>query len=102
MINLDAYLARIGYTGAREATAETLAAIHARHAASIPFENLDVILGRGIQIDPAAIERKLVTDQRGGYCFEQNALLASALQELGFSVTPLLGRVRWQIPTETS
>jgi N-hydroxyarylamine O-acetyltransferase len=102
MIDLDAYLARIGYSGPRDATPATLAAIHRQHARSIPFENLDVLLGRGIRIDAASIERKLVGDRRGGYCFEQNHLLSSALQALGFRVTPLMARVRWQVPAEAS
>ncbi|MEO7598769.1 MAG: arylamine N-acetyltransferase, partial [Opitutus sp.] len=52
------------------------------------------------EIDLASIERKLVAGRRGGYCFEQNALLGAALQALGFAVTPLMARVRWQIPAE--
>jgi N-hydroxyarylamine O-acetyltransferase len=101
MIDLDAYLARIGYEGSREPTAATLSSIHEHHARSIPFENLDVVLGRGIRIDPISIERKLVNERRGGYCFEQNNLLAAALRALGFQVLPLMARVRWQIPEGT-
>lgn len=101
-IDLDAYFARIGYTGDWAVTYATLAEIHARHAQTIPFENLDILLGRRIAIDLPAIERKLVQDCRGGYCFELNALLGAALRALGFSVAPLIGRVRWQIPAETA
>jgi N-hydroxyarylamine O-acetyltransferase len=99
---LDAYLARIGYAGPRTPSFATLAGIHARHAQTIPFENLDILLGRRIAIDLPAIERKLVHDRRGGYCFEQNALLGAALHTLGFAVTPLIGRVRWQIPADVA
>lgn len=98
--NLDAYFARIGYQGSREPSWATLAGIHARHAQTIPFENLDILLGRRIAIDLPSIERKLVHDHRGGYCFEQNALLGAVLRALGFTVTPLIGRVRWQIPAD--
>lgn len=101
-IDLDAYLARIGYTGPRTATYATLAGVHAHHAQTIPFENLDILLGRRIAIDLPSIERKLVHDRRGGYCFELNALLGAALRALGFTVAPLIGRVRWQIPAETA
>ena len=100
--DLEAYLARIGYAGSRAATADVLGAIHAAHAASIPFENLDILLGRTIATDLPAITRKLVHDRRGGYCFEQNALLGAALRALGFTVAPLLGRVRWQVPAEVA
>lgn len=61
---------------------------------SIPFENLDIHLGREIRIDIGGITTKLVDARRGGYCFEMNALFAHVLESLGFSVTRLLGRVR--------
>ena len=70
--DLDAYLARIAYAGPREATIATLTALHTAHVVAIPFENLDILLSRGIDLDLAALERKLVTERRGGYCFEQN------------------------------
>ena len=98
--NLDAYFARIGYTGPRDVSLATLDGIHQRHAQTIPFENLDIQLGRRIAVDLPSIERKLVHDRRGGYCFEHNTLLAAVLHALGFSVSALLGRVRWQIPPE--
>lgn len=98
--DLDAYLTRVGYDGPRTVTLETLSAIQTCHSASIPFENLDVLLGRGIRIDLPSIEQKLIRDRRGGYCFEQNHLLAAALQAVGFAVTPLIARVRWQVPED--
>ena len=57
--------------------------LHARHPAAIPFENLDVLLGRPIIARPAALEAKLVYGGRGGYCFEHNTLMAAALEALG-------------------
>jgi len=65
-INLDSYFARIGYRGAREASLASLRALHALHPLAIPFENLDVIRGMGVHLDLPSIERKLVSDQRGG------------------------------------
>lgn len=99
-LDLAAYFARTGYTGPRAPTLAALHAITAHHAAAIPFENLDVLLGRGINLDPAALERKLVHDRRGGYCFEQNGLLLAVLGALGYRVAPLSARVRWQRPRE--
>jgi N-hydroxyarylamine O-acetyltransferase len=92
--DLEAYLGRIGYAGARAATAAVLDAVHLAHASTVPFENLDIHLGRGIRLDLESLQAKLVRDRRGGYCFEQNTLLAAALSALGFAVTPLLARVR--------
>lgn len=98
--NLDAYFARTGYTGPRAPTLATLHGIVAAHAQAIPFENLDVLLGRGINLDLAVIEQKLIHQKRGGYCFEQNTLLLSVLTALGFQAKPISARVRLQRPRD--
>lgn len=85
--DLDAYLARIGYDGPRTVSQETLAAIHKSHAFSIPYENIDVYLGRPVDQDIVRIFDKIVRSGRGGWCYELNGLLGWALGELGFSVT---------------
>lgn len=90
---LDAYLNRIGLAGPPAATEDGLAQVHLRHGEVIPFENLDILLGRGISLQPEDVFEKLVTRGRGGYCFEQNGLLFRALLSLGFTVRPLLARV---------
>ncbi len=99
-MKLDAYFNRIGYWGLRVPTIAVLQEIVLAHACSIPFENLDVLLDRGISLDEEAVERKLVDDCRGGYCFEQNSLLMRALSEIGFSVSPLSARVRVKLPRD--
>lgn len=100
MFDLDAYLARIGYTGPRSPTLEGLHALTAAHAQAIPFENLDVLLGRGVDLAPDAVFDKLVRRRRGGYCFEQNGLFLAALTALGFHAVPLSARVRIDRPRE--
>jgi N-hydroxyarylamine O-acetyltransferase len=99
-MNLDAYFARIGYTGPRTPVLATLHAIAAHHTAAIPFENLDVLLNRPPKLDPASLEQQLVHARRGGYCFQQNGLLLQVLGALGFQVTPLSARVRLQRPRD--
>ena len=94
-LDLDAYLRRVEYAGPRDATAGTLAALHRAHVTHIPFENLDVILGRAIGLDLASLQAKLVAGRRGGYCFEHNLLFAAVLRAFGFSLTQLAARVRW-------
>ncbi|MGC1270576.1 MAG: arylamine N-acetyltransferase [Croceibacterium sp.] len=79
-----------------------LAAIVAAHRLAIPFENLDIPLRRGIRIDPPSIAAKLLDARRGGYCFEQNGLLLSALQAFGFIGRPLLARVRLGLPNDAT
>jgi N-hydroxyarylamine O-acetyltransferase len=101
---LDAYLARIGVPAAQAARPDldALAAILWGHVRSIPFENLDILLGEPIRIDLPSVIAKLVERRRGGYCFEQNTLLAAALGEVGFAVTPLAARVRWMATAPTA
>jgi N-hydroxyarylamine O-acetyltransferase len=94
-LDLDAYLARIGYAGEREPTLAVLEALHLRHASTVPFENIDIQLGRPILLDLKSLQRKIVEERRGGYCFEQNTLLAAALRALGLRVTTLAARVRY-------
>jgi N-hydroxyarylamine O-acetyltransferase len=96
--DLDAYCARIGYSGARRPTLDTLAAIHLHHAQAIPFENLNPLLRWPVRLDPQSLQQKLVREGRGGYCFEQNLLLSHALKGLGFQVIGLAARVLWNAP----
>jgi N-hydroxyarylamine O-acetyltransferase len=89
MLDLDAYLARIGLRGR-----PGLAQLHRAHVTSIPFENLDPQRGVPVSLVPADLERKLVAGRRGGYCFEHNLLLKAALEALGAEVDLFLARVR--------
>ena len=97
-MDLDAYCRRIGLDGPLAPDQATLDRVVFHHATSVPFENLDVLAGLGIRLDPEAIEEKIVHRRRGGYCFEQNALLMGALEAIGFQVTPMAARVRLQQP----
>jgi len=97
-IDLEAYFRRIGYAGPRGAGPAVLSALAEAHASAIPFENLDVLLGKPILLDLASLEAKLVSDRRGGYCFEQNTLFQAVLLALGFPVTALAARVRVGAP----
>jgi len=92
-LDLDGYLERVGYRGPRDASIETLHALHLAHATSIPFENLDILLGRSISLDLESLQRKLIAERRGGYCFEQNMLFRAGLRSLGYRITSLQGRV---------
>jgi len=96
--DIDAYCARIGFAGPREPTLDTLRALHLAHSVAIPFENLDARLGRAVPVELAAIERKLVGERRGGWCFEHNLLFRAVLQGLGFEVAGLAARVLWGRP----
>ncbi|MHC0433572.1 arylamine N-acetyltransferase family protein [Streptomyces sp. O3] len=93
-LDLDAYLARVGYDGPREPTAQTLQRLHRAHMTAFCFENIDIALGRRVAIDIDSIQHKLLRTGRGGYCYETNLLFAAALDRLGFPVTRLLSRIR--------
>ncbi|WP_226646630.1 arylamine N-acetyltransferase family protein [Microbulbifer variabilis] len=97
-IDLHKYFERIGYFNTPSLDLGTLKSILTQHIRTLPFENVTSFLGCPVNIDLAAIEQKLVNQQRGGYCFEQNALLRAVLQQIGFTVTGLAARVLWQTP----
>ncbi|HTQ35803.1 MAG TPA: arylamine N-acetyltransferase [Steroidobacteraceae bacterium] len=99
-MNVDAYLRRTGYAGPREPTRAMLGELVQRHAQAIAFENVDAFLGRRVSLDPVDVERKLVREGRGGWCFEQNLLFGEVLRELGFKATDLAGRVLWNRPSD--
>ena len=94
------YFERIGYSGQPNVTIKTLKEIHAAQVFSIPFENLAIHESKNInnlndfiQLDEVSIFKKLVIDKRGGYCHENNELLALALIQIGFKVERLAARV---------
>jgi len=100
--DLAPYFERIRWRGAAAPTHATLAGVLAGHMAAIPFENFDVLLGRGIRLDLASVTRKLVHARRGGYCFEHGTLLAAALEAAGFEVTRHTARVTVIAPRHES
>ncbi len=90
---LDDYFARIGLRGPLRQDIETVAAIHRAHITAIPYETLELQLGRENLLDESAFVDKLVRRLRGGWCYEMNGLLTAALRELGFPVTRIGGAV---------
>lgn len=92
--DLDAYLRRIGIVDLAHPSVEQLRTLHDAHVSAIPFENLDVLLGRPPSLELDDLMDKLVHQRRGGYCYEQNLVLGAALERLGYNVTRLAGRIR--------
>lgn len=89
----ERWLIRIGYSGGRSPTLETLRALVFAHAHAISYESLDIMLGRVPKLDAASLQRKMIDGGRGGYCFEQNTLFRAGLRSLGYKLTSLQGRV---------
>jgi N-hydroxyarylamine O-acetyltransferase len=92
-LDVPAYLGRLGYAGALAPTASTLGALQLAHLYAVPFENLDIHLGRPLRLERPALFDKIVARRRGGFCYELNGLFAALLEALGFSVTYLSARV---------
>jgi N-hydroxyarylamine O-acetyltransferase len=92
-LEIGAYLQRINHVGEVRPTETTLFSLHRAHMFAVPFENLDIHLGRKIVCDEARFLHKIVTERRGGFCYELNGAFAALLRALGFQVTLLSARV---------
>jgi N-hydroxyarylamine O-acetyltransferase len=92
-MDVSTYLDRIQYSGPIDPSSEVLRAIHRAHLFTVPFENLDIHLGREIICDEARFLHKIVDERRGGFCYELNGAFAALLRELGFQVTLLAAGV---------
>ncbi|MBD1876609.1 arylamine N-acetyltransferase [Nodosilinea sp. FACHB-131] len=107
-LDLKAYFDRIGcghlgnalQEGKLAPTLDTLKAIQQGHTSTIAFENLSSFFHQPVSLALEDLQQKLIHDQRGGYCFEQNLLLRSVLVDLGFQITNLAARVRWNLPKD--
>jgi arylamine N-acetyltransferase len=98
-LDLNGYFDRINYRGATEPNLQVLQDLMTAHTGSIPFENLDPLMGVPVaDLSPKALTDKLVHRRRGGYCYEQNGLMGYVLAEIGFRVRRLAGRVIWMLP----
>jgi N-hydroxyarylamine O-acetyltransferase len=86
-------LSRIGYGGPLEPNIETLRALQLSFLLTVPFENLDIHLGKEIVLLSENIFEKMVTMRRGGVCFERNILFHDLLTALGFRVEVLSARM---------
>jgi N-hydroxyarylamine O-acetyltransferase len=101
-VDLDAYFARIAWSGSTRPDYETLAGVLSAHMSRVPFENIDVLLGRPVRLDLHGLQSKLVQAHRGGYCFEQATLFAAVLEQLGFAPRRHTARVVVYLPRHES
>ncbi|KFC64312.1 Arylamine N-acetyltransferase [Devosia sp. LC5] len=97
-VNLNAYFERIGFAGSIAPSLATLELLHELHPAAIPFENLNPLLGLPVALDQQSLEKKLLGEKRGGYCFEHNMLFKRILAELDYAVRGLAAKVLWNNP----
>jgi len=92
-LDVKEYLKRIGFAGSVKPNSDVLRRLHRQHMLTVPFENLDIHLGKPIVLDTRSFYRKIVEERRGGYCYELNGCFAWLLRQLGFKVTMLSARV---------
>ncbi len=97
-LNLDAYLERIEYGGEVRPGYAALAGLLRAHMSNVPFEYLDVLLGRRVRLDLDGLQQKLVRARRGGYCFEHVTLFAAVLEALEFQPVRHTARVTVFVP----
>jgi arylamine N-acetyltransferase len=101
-LDLNGYFERINYRGAADPNLDVLQDLVTAHTRTIPFENLDPLMGVPVDdLGPEALTDKLVYRRRGGYCYEQNGLMGYVLAEIGFRVRRFAGRVTWTLPPDT-
>ena len=93
VLTVENYLRRISFHDDIRIDQSTLAGLHRKHIQSVPFENLDIHYGRKIRLDLRKLENKIVTNKRGGFCYELNGLFCALLRELGFDVQMISARV---------
>lgn len=97
-VNIDAYFERIGFAGSIAPTLETLQQLQVLHAAAIPFENLDAMMGVPVRLELNNLQQKLLYDRRGGYGPEVNLLFKALLEDLDYKVKGVAARVFWNKP----
>lgn len=93
LTNLDLYLQRLGFNAPPAPTLDTLRQLQLRHTGAFPFENLTTLSGEPVLIDLPSVERKILHQARGGYCYELNNSFLALLQALGFDARGISGRV---------
>ncbi|NBF06435.1 arylamine N-acetyltransferase [Pseudomonas sp. Fl5BN2] len=93
LMNFDLYLRRLGYDRAPPPTLETLQELQLRHVCRFAFESLSTLLRVPVPIDLASVERKILHQGRGGYCYELNQTFLVLLQHLGYEARGITGRV---------
>ncbi|ACH37337.1 arylamine N-acetyltransferase [Citrifermentans bemidjiense Bem] len=92
-MDIDLFLQRIGLQSLPDSPMKRLRALYAAMTKTVPFENVAVMEGKSISLEPGDIFAKVVEQGRGGYCFELNGLLAHLLEQFGYRIERLIGRV---------
>jgi N-hydroxyarylamine O-acetyltransferase len=94
-IDVAGYLRRLRlpHLAGAAPSVDGLFALHRAHAELVPYETLEIWLGRPTTVDPAESVRRILRG-RGGYCFHVNGAFSELLMALGYRVTRHFGGVQ--------
>lgn len=93
-MNVAEYLARINAEHEiLGPTVESLRFLQRKHLLVVPFENLDIHWNRPIVLNIDRFYEKVVSNRRGGFCYELNGLFIELLRSLGFQTRLISARV---------
>lgn len=97
MMNLNAFFDRIRFSQPVAINLETVNALQTAFIHTVPFENLAIHIGSGIDYSSDVVFEKIVTQHRGGVCYESNSLFYDTLITLGFKAQ-LIGAAMFPDP----
>lgn len=91
---VSAYFKRIGleFDENEPRDARLLKKLQYAHVTTVPYENTEIVDGHPLSLETDDLFRKVVTEHRGGYCFELNGIFGWLLRELGYEITEHFGR----------
>jgi arylamine N-acetyltransferase len=94
-IDVPGYLRRLrlGRLAGQAPSVAGLHELHRAHAELVPYENLEIWLGRPTTVEPADSAGRILRG-RGGYCFHLNGAFSALLGALGYRVTRHFGGVQ--------
>ena len=87
MKKIEKFLKRIHYQDKPNIDLESLTKLQTSFLKTIPFENLDIMLGKTLDYSQESVFDKIVTKNRGGLCYECNGLFHDMLSQIGFDVS---------------
>lgn len=92
-MNIKKYLNRIQTDSDVSPDLDSLKKLHINHLYNIPFENLDIHYNKKLILNPDHLQKKILDNKRGGYCYELNGMFFLLLKELGFNAKMISARV---------
>ena len=93
-VDVGGYLHRLGLRDPGPPSVDSLRRLHMAHVERVPYENLEIQLGRRTTVEPLEAVERIVRRRRGGYCYHLNGAFSELLRELGYVVERHVGGVQ--------